>query len=89
MLMLLLAVRGVESIEFWFGTKMEQQSHFQGRCSELVEKLSRRPSAKLVGRFDFDDQLLVDSHVNSIAAQVFAIVVNPDQDLARNAQRDA
>lgn len=71
-------------MDFGLATKMQNESQFEIRRAEVAEKLRGRIRMQVLRRFDFQDQLFVDDHVEYLSCEWFTTVINLNRRLALN-----
>ena len=75
-------VRAQVALERWPGPEIEQQAYFETRRSEIVEHLRFSALRESSNGLVFDDDLVVDEHVESDAPENHAVVVDERVDLS-------
>ena len=65
-----------DSIELCGWAEMEDDSHFQGACLQVVECLSSRERRKTGSRLVFDCDRVVNNHIEAVFRQWFPLVKN-------------
>ena len=64
---------------------MQEKAHLEMGCLEVVVDLAGGVLVELCGRLYFDDQLLVDDHVQALLIQRYAFVHDDHTHLSRDA----
>lgn len=55
---------------------MEQQSNFEARGAKIVEQLPAGVGVQTLGRLDFDDELLINHHVEALVGDLDTAIVD-------------
>lgn len=73
-----------DSIELRLRAKVQQEADLEIRGAQVVVDLTRRGPVKLGCGLRFNDELVIDEHVQSFAAKLFAFVHHHDAHFARD-----
>ena len=74
-----------ETIEVRLSTDVKQKANLERGGAQVVVQLPAGILVEPLGRLDFDDDLVVDYHVESLSADGDAVLPDDDLDLATDA----
>ena len=79
-----LCVAADYSKEFWPGTEVEKEANLQVCALEVTVSLPERALVQLERRLDFDDELSIDDHIQSLKPEFFTLVHHSNAEFARD-----
>src|SRR5687768_15542090 len=72
----MLLVRAHDSEELRLRTEVEEESDLESGASEVAQKLPARIRMKMFGGLHFDDDLVVNDHVEALDAEFLSFVID-------------
>jgi hypothetical protein len=71
-------------VEARLKSKMQQEPNLEIGCAKIIQQLTLGDTGKLNARLRFDDEALIDDHVDSLHGEDVPLVRHVDTDLPRD-----